>query len=84
MFVHYAVDCDETIQIANIYYIVYAVGLVVKKRVMLNGKLRGIERCSEKYVKLLAHNLSVEKGHWTHEGFYTYLNKKYMKIHLFI
>lgn len=75
-FVHYAVDWNETIQIADIKYIAYGAGPGANKRFV------HVELCEtkdyekfkhsyDKYVKLLAkilrdRGLSVEKGLWTH------------------
>ncbi|EEM02319.1 N-acetylmuramoyl-L-alanine amidase family 2 [Bacillus pseudomycoides] len=82
-FVHYAVDWDETIQIADTEYIAYGAGPGANKRFVHvelcetrdYGKFK---RSYEKYVKLLAkilkdNNLSVEKGLWTHYDVTKYL-----------
>ncbi|PGZ96928.1 N-acetylmuramoyl-L-alanine amidase [Bacillus pseudomycoides] len=75
-FVHYAVDWNETIQIADTKYAAYGAGQYANKRFV------HVELCEtadydkfrasyDKYVKLLAkilrdRGLSVEKGLWTH------------------
>ncbi|MEN1938985.1 N-acetylmuramoyl-L-alanine amidase [Paenibacillus sp. 102] len=75
-FVHYAVDWNETIQIADTKYIAYGGGPAANKRFV------HVELCEtkdyakfkssyDKYVKLLAkilrdRGISVEKGLWTH------------------
>jgi len=75
-FVHYAVDWDETIQIADTTYIAYGGGPAANKR-FVHVELCETEddtkfkRSYGKYVKLLAtilrdRGLSVEKGLWTH------------------
>ncbi|PEA82705.1 N-acetylmuramoyl-L-alanine amidase [Bacillus pseudomycoides] len=82
-FVHYAVDWNETIQIADTKYIAYGAGSGANKRFVHvelcetedYGKFK---RSYEKYVKLLAkilkdNNLSVEKGLWTHYDVTKYL-----------
>ncbi|MDM8361744.1 N-acetylmuramoyl-L-alanine amidase [Bacillus thuringiensis] len=82
-FVHYAVDWNETIQIADTKYIAYGAGPAANKRFV------HVELCEtadyskfklsyEKYVTLLArilkdNHLSVEKGLWTHNGVRKYL-----------
>ncbi|PEN94200.1 N-acetylmuramoyl-L-alanine amidase [Bacillus cereus] len=82
-FVHYAVDWNETIQIADTKYIAYGAGPGA------NNRFVHVELCEtadytkfkqsyEKYVKLLAKilqdkNLSVEKGLWTHNDVRKYL-----------
>ncbi|PEM33438.1 N-acetylmuramoyl-L-alanine amidase [Bacillus pseudomycoides] len=76
-FVHYAVDWNETIQIADTNYIAYGAGPDA------NSRFVHVELCEtadddkfkrsyNKYVKLLAmilrnQGLSVEKGLWTHD-----------------
>ncbi|PDY48437.1 N-acetylmuramoyl-L-alanine amidase [Bacillus pseudomycoides] len=82
-FVHYAVDWNETIQIADTRYIAYGGGPGANKR-FVHVELcetRGYEkfkRSYDKYVKLLAkilrdRGLSVEKGLWTHYDVTKYL-----------
>ncbi|CAI8883108.1 N-acetylmuramoyl-L-alanine amidase [Bacillus sp. IT-79MI2] len=82
-FVHYAVDWNETIQIADTRYIAYGGGPGANKRFV------HVELCEtsdydkfkvsyDKYVKLLAkilrdRGLSVEKGLWTHYDVTKYL-----------
>ncbi|MBH0339494.1 N-acetylmuramoyl-L-alanine amidase, partial [Bacillus thuringiensis] len=82
-FVHYAVDWNETIQIADTKYIAYGAGPAANKRFV------HVELCEtadyakfkgsyEKYVGLIAsilkkNNLSVEKGLWTHNDVRKYL-----------
>ncbi|CUB52400.1 Bifunctional autolysin precursor [Bacillus subtilis] len=82
-FVHYAVDWNETIQIADTRYKAYGAGPAA------NARFVHVELCEtadytkfkqsyEKYVKLLAkilkdNNLSVEKGLWTHYNVTKYL-----------
>ncbi|MGN4667012.1 N-acetylmuramoyl-L-alanine amidase [Bacillus cereus group sp. MYBK234-1] len=75
-FVHYAVDWNETIQIADIKYIAYGAGPEANKRFVHvelceTKDYERFERSYDKYVKLLAkilrdRGLSVEKGLWTH------------------
>ncbi|PFU01574.1 N-acetylmuramoyl-L-alanine amidase [Bacillus thuringiensis] len=75
-FVHYAVDWDETIQIADTKYIAYGGGPAANKRFVHvelceTADYTKFKRSYEKYVKLLAkilrdRGLSVEKGLWTH------------------
>ncbi|MEH7219080.1 peptidoglycan recognition protein family protein [Bacillus toyonensis] len=75
-FVHYAVDWDETIQIADTKYIAYGGGPGANKRFVHvelceTADYTKFKRSYEKYVKLLAkilkdNNLSVEKRLWTH------------------
>ncbi|MGR5954070.1 N-acetylmuramoyl-L-alanine amidase [Bacillus paranthracis] len=82
-FVHYAVDWNETIQIADTKYIAYGAGpgrindlfmwSYVKQEIMKKFK-----RSYDKYVKLLAkilrdRGISVEKGLWTHYDVTKYL-----------
>ncbi len=82
-FVHYVVDWNETIKIADTKYIAYGAGPGANKRFVHvelcetrdYGKFK---RSYEKYVKLLAkilkdNNLSVEKGLWTHYDVTHYL-----------
>ncbi|MBJ8031100.1 N-acetylmuramoyl-L-alanine amidase [Bacillus cereus group sp. N21] len=82
-FVHYAVDWNETIQIADTKYIAYGGGPGANKRFV------HVELCEtsdydkfkvsyDEYVKLLAkilrdRGLSVEKGLWTHYDVTKYL-----------
>ncbi|PEA05404.1 peptidoglycan recognition protein family protein [Bacillus cereus] len=75
-FVHYAVDWDETIQIADTKYIAYGSGPAANKRFVHvelceTADYTKFKRSYEKYVKLLAeilkdNKISVEKGLWTH------------------
>ncbi|WP_410985621.1 N-acetylmuramoyl-L-alanine amidase [Bacillus cereus] len=75
-FVHYAVDWNETIQIADTKYIAYGAGPSANKRFVHvelceTANYDKFKRSYDKYVKLLAkilkdNNLSVEKGLWTH------------------
>ncbi|MRB60922.1 N-acetylmuramoyl-L-alanine amidase [Bacillus thuringiensis] len=75
-FVHYAVDWDETIQIADTKYIAYGGGPGANKRFVHvelceTADYTKFKRSYDKYVKLLAkilrdRGLSVEKGLWTH------------------
>ncbi|MCP1124517.1 N-acetylmuramoyl-L-alanine amidase [Bacillus sp. 3103sda1] len=75
-FVHYAVDWNETIQIADTNYIAYGAGPAANKRFVHvelceTSDYDKFKRSYDKYVKLLAkilkdNNLSVEKGLWTH------------------
>ncbi|MEC2551485.1 N-acetylmuramoyl-L-alanine amidase [Bacillus tropicus] len=75
-FVHYAVDWNETIQIADIKYIAYGAGPGANKRFVHvelceTKDYEKFKRSYDKYVKLLARilrdrGLSVEKGLWTH------------------
>ncbi|PFK03595.1 N-acetylmuramoyl-L-alanine amidase, partial [Bacillus cereus] len=75
-FVHYAVDWDETIQIADTKYIAYGGGPAANKRFVHvelceTADYAKFKRSYEKYVKLLAgilkdNKISVEKGLWTH------------------
>ncbi|PET38837.1 N-acetylmuramoyl-L-alanine amidase, partial [Bacillus cereus] len=75
-FVHYAVDWDETIQIADTKYIAYGGGPAANKRFVHvelceTADYAKFKRSYEKYVKLLAEILKdnkifVEKGLWTH------------------
>ncbi|MBJ8025033.1 N-acetylmuramoyl-L-alanine amidase [Bacillus cereus] len=75
-FVHYAVDWNETIQIADTKYIAYGGGPAANKRFVHvelceTADYTKFKRSYEKYVKLLAkilrdRGLSVEKGLWTH------------------
>ncbi|PEJ82929.1 N-acetylmuramoyl-L-alanine amidase [Bacillus toyonensis] len=75
-FVHYAVDWDETIQIADTKYIAYGGGPAANKRFVHvelceTADYTKFKRSYEKYVKLLAkilkdNKISVEKGLWTH------------------
>ncbi|MEZ2325798.1 N-acetylmuramoyl-L-alanine amidase [Bacillus tropicus] len=82
-FVHYAVDWNETIQIADTKYIAYGAGAGANKRFVHvelceTADYTKFKRSYEKYVKLLAkilkgNNLSVEKGLWTHYDVTKYL-----------
>ncbi|MFB6649234.1 N-acetylmuramoyl-L-alanine amidase [Bacillus toyonensis] len=75
-FVHYAVDWNETIQIADTKYIAYGGGPAANKRFVHvelceTADYAKFKRSYEKYVKLLAgilkdNKISVEKGLWTH------------------
>ncbi|MEI4679229.1 peptidoglycan recognition family protein, partial [Bacillus cereus] len=82
-FVHYAVDWDETIQIADTRYIAYGAGPVANQRFVHvelceTADYTKFKRSYEKYVRLLAsilknNNLSVEKSLWTHNDVRKYL-----------
>lgn len=82
-FVHYAVDWNETIQIASTNYIAYGAGPYANKRFVHvelceTADYTKFKRSYEKYVKLLAkilrnRGLSVEKGLWTHSDVTHYL-----------
>ncbi|MCQ6341630.1 N-acetylmuramoyl-L-alanine amidase [Bacillus cereus] len=82
-FVHYAVDWNETIQIADTKYIAYGAGPAANKRFVHvelceTADYAKFKRSYEQYVKLLAkilqdNNLSVEKGLWTHNDVRKYL-----------
>ncbi|MGX5389566.1 N-acetylmuramoyl-L-alanine amidase [Bacillus thuringiensis] len=82
-FVHYAVDWNESIQIASTEYIAYGAGLAANKRFVHvelceTADYAKFKRSYEKYVKLLAkilqdNHLSVEKGLWTHNDVRKYL-----------
>ncbi|PFT82942.1 N-acetylmuramoyl-L-alanine amidase, partial [Bacillus thuringiensis] len=82
-FVHYAVDWNESIQIADTKYIAYGGGPAANKRFVHvelceTADYTKFKRSYEKYVKLLAkilqdNNLSVEKGLWTHNDVRKYL-----------
>ncbi|MCI0767882.1 N-acetylmuramoyl-L-alanine amidase [Bacillus sp. TL12] len=75
-FVHYAVDWNETIQIADTKYIAYGAGPGANKRFVHvelceTRDYEKFKRSYDKYVKLLAkilrdRGISVEKGLWTH------------------
>ncbi|MCX2829230.1 N-acetylmuramoyl-L-alanine amidase [Bacillus pseudomycoides] len=75
-FVHYAVDWNEIIQIANTKYIAYGAGPGANKRFVHvelceTRDYEKFKRSYDKYVKLLAkilrdRGISVEKGLWTH------------------
>ncbi|PEE83462.1 N-acetylmuramoyl-L-alanine amidase [Bacillus toyonensis] len=75
-FVHYAVDWNETIQIADTKYIAYGGGPAANKRFVHvelceTADYAKFKRSYEKYVKILAkilkdNKISVEKGLWTH------------------
>lgn len=82
-FVHYAVDWDETVQIADTKYIAYGGGPGANKRFVHvelceTADYTKFKRSYDKYVKLLAkilrdRGLSVEKGLWTHSDVTHYL-----------
>ncbi|MDA2311119.1 N-acetylmuramoyl-L-alanine amidase [Bacillus cereus group sp. MYBK35-2] len=82
-FVHYAVDWNETIQIADTKYIAYGAGPGANKRFVHvelceTRDYEKFKRSYDKYVKLLAEilgdrGLSVEKGLWTHYDVTKYL-----------
>ncbi|QWH46349.1 N-acetylmuramoyl-L-alanine amidase [Bacillus toyonensis] len=82
-FVHYAVDWNETIQIADTKYIAYGGGPAANKRFVHvelceTADYTKFKRSYDKYVKLLAkilrdRGLSVEKGLWTHSDVTHYL-----------
>ncbi|PFR52586.1 N-acetylmuramoyl-L-alanine amidase [Bacillus cereus] len=82
-FVHYAVDWNETIQIADTKYIAYGAGTGANKRFVHvelceTRDYEKFKRSYDKYVKLLAEilrnrGLSVEKGLWTHYDVTKYL-----------
>ena len=82
-FVHYAVDWNETIQIADTKYIAYGAGPGANKRFVHvelceTRDYVKFKRSYDKYVKLLAkilrdRGLSVEKGLWTHYDVTKYL-----------
>ncbi|HDW3058632.1 TPA: N-acetylmuramoyl-L-alanine amidase [Bacillus cereus] len=82
-FVHYAVDWNETIQIASTEYIAYGAGPAANKRFVHvelceTADYTKFKRSYEKYVRLLArilqdNHLSVEKGLWTHNDVRKYL-----------
>ncbi len=76
-FVHYAVDWNETIQIADTKYIAYGAGPNANSRFVHvelceTADYDKFKRSYDKYVKLLAmilrnQGLSVEEGLWTHD-----------------
>ncbi len=82
-FVHYAVDWDEVIQIADTRYIAYGAGPAANARFVHvelceTSDYSKFKRSYDKYVKLLAEilrdrGLSVEKGLWTHDDVRKYL-----------
>ncbi|MGS0531964.1 N-acetylmuramoyl-L-alanine amidase [Bacillus mycoides] len=82
-FVHYTVDWNETIQIADTKYIAYGAGPGANKRFVHvelceTRDYEKFKRSYDKYVKLLAkilrdRGLSVEKGLWTHYDVTKYL-----------
>ncbi|WJE51148.1 N-acetylmuramoyl-L-alanine amidase [Bacillus cereus] len=82
-FVHYAVDWNETIQIADTKYIAYGGGPGANKRFVHvelceTRDYEKFKRSYDKYVKLLAkilrdRGLTVEKGLWTHYDVTKYL-----------
>lgn len=76
-FVHFAVDWNETIQIADTKYIAYGAGPAANKRFVHvelseSSNPAKFKSSYDRYVKLLAkilkdNGLSVEQGLWTHE-----------------
>ncbi|EOG8705853.1 N-acetylmuramoyl-L-alanine amidase [Bacillus cereus] len=82
-FVHYAVDWNETIQIADTKYIAYGAGPGANKRFVHvelceTRDYEKFKQSYDKYVKLLAkilrdRGISVEKGLWTHYDVTKYL-----------
>ncbi|MDM8364957.1 N-acetylmuramoyl-L-alanine amidase [Bacillus thuringiensis] len=82
-FVHYAVDWNETIQIADTKYVAYGAGPAANKRFVHvelceTADYAKFKRSYEKYVRLLArilkdNHLPVEKGLWTHNDVRKYL-----------
>ncbi|MDF9661479.1 N-acetylmuramoyl-L-alanine amidase [Bacillus cereus] len=76
-FVHYAVDWDETIQIADTKYIAYGAGPAANKRFVHvelseTSNLAKFKSSYERYVKLLAkilkdRGIHPSKGLWTHK-----------------
>ncbi|MEH7456310.1 N-acetylmuramoyl-L-alanine amidase [Bacillus sp. JJ1127] len=76
-FVHFAVDWNETIQIADTRYVAYGAGPSANKRFVHvelseTSNPAKFKSSYERYVKLLAKilkdgNLTVEQGLWTHE-----------------
>ena len=82
-FVHYAVDWNEVIQIADTRYIAYGAGPGANKRFVHvelceTADYTKFKRSYDKYVKLLAkilrdRELSVERGLWTHSDVTHYL-----------
>lgn len=76
-FVHFAVDWNETIQIADTNYIAYGAGPAANKRFVHvelseSSNPAKFKSSYERYVKLLAkilkdNELTVEQGLWTHE-----------------
>ncbi|UDW00853.1 N-acetylmuramoyl-L-alanine amidase [Bacillus cereus] len=76
-FVHFAVDWNETIQIADTKYIAYGAGPAANKRFVHvelseSSNPAKFKSSYERYVKLLAkilkdNGLTVEQGLWTHE-----------------
>ncbi|MFC9419608.1 N-acetylmuramoyl-L-alanine amidase [Bacillus mobilis] len=82
-FVHYAVDWDEVIQIADTNYIAYGAGPGANKsfvhvELCETANYEKFKRSYDKYVKLIAkilrdRGLSVEKGLWTHYDVTKYL-----------
>ncbi|PHF00548.1 N-acetylmuramoyl-L-alanine amidase [Bacillus wiedmannii] len=82
-FVHYAVDWNEAIQIADTKYIAYGGGPAANKRFVHvelceTSDYAKFKRSYDKYVKLLAkilrdRGISVEKGLWTHSDVTHYL-----------
>ncbi|PFT80461.1 N-acetylmuramoyl-L-alanine amidase, partial [Bacillus thuringiensis] len=83
-FVHYVVDWNETIQIADTKYIAYGAGPGANKRFVHvelceTADYAKFKRSYEKYVRLLAkilkdNHLSVEKGLWTHNDVRKFLD----------
>ncbi|PKJ52258.1 N-acetylmuramoyl-L-alanine amidase [Bacillus sp. SN10] len=82
-FVHYAVDWNESVQIADIKYIAYGAGPSANQRFVHvelceTKDYEKFKRSYDKYVRLLAkilrdRGLSVEKGLWTHYDVTKYL-----------
>ncbi|PYE88605.1 N-acetylmuramoyl-L-alanine amidase [Bacillus sp. 196mf] len=82
-FVHYAVDWNETIQIADTKYMAYGAGPTANQRFVHvelceTADYNKFTRSYEKYVRLLAsilkkNNLTVEKGLWMHNDVRKYL-----------
>ena len=76
-FVHYAVDWDETIQIADTKYIAYGTGPAANKRFVHvelseTSNPAKFKLSYERYIKLLAkilrdRNINLVKGLWTHK-----------------
>jgi N-acetylmuramoyl-L-alanine amidase CwlA len=76
-FVHFAVDWNETIQIADTKYVAYGAGPAANKRFVHvelseSSNPAKFKSSYERYVKLLAkilkdNGLTVEQGLWTHE-----------------
>ncbi|MGY6667654.1 N-acetylmuramoyl-L-alanine amidase [Bacillus cereus] len=76
-FVHFAVDWNETIQIADTKYVAYGAGSAANKRFVHvelseSSNPAKFKSSYDRYVKLLAkilkdNGLTVEQGLWTHE-----------------